>query len=433
MFMSRTTAAAFLTCAIITAPATADTTSPPAPVLVKANPGDTFAMTDFPWHLPEGRTEDVRLALGKGVLTMPWMEVTKSGKDNVTITGPELSIGDRDKTDNGGLRASDVSMQFRREDDTMFGSGLFGQVGIEMGGDVNSPGSIQLGDVEFTMTASDYDLAVEALEAGAPSGSEDMQAAMRALNLALDYGMASGKLSVMDDSEGVAFDLDVGPSTTALVFGDGRFSMETTGTKTAFAMTRPVPAEASIGRISYGFDLPTDKTDDPQPLSFGMEIGDVTVAGGIWDMMDPKAIFPRELDRFEADVTLDVLLNESMFDREARIERKLRGGDALDAVGISINSFTVDALGLDVAAKGELAMADKKPEAIDAFLSVAGLSGFMANIVKAGLVPEPQAIMVEGMAMQFGEEKDDGTLTFDITTRENMLVINDNPVAPLPK
>jgi len=105
----------------------------------------------------------------------------------------------------------------------------------------------------------------------------------------------------------------------------------------------------------------------------------------------------------------------------------------LKPVDGTLTALEFDGLGLDVSANGDVEMDGELAKDVSGFLSVSGLSEFMKNVVKAGFVPQSQAILGEGIALQFAKEEDDGSLTFDLKTDDGIIVINGNRVAPLPR
>lgn len=414
---------------------TQQSVSEPPLVLVKdtakAGVEPTFDPRDFPWDLPEGRTEDVVIPLGNAVLTMPWMDVTKDGDDFVEIIAPEITITEEaDGKTKGGATITGAELQIRRLDDTMAVSGIAEDMTIS-DGDTDEVG-IQLDGLDFTLTSSGYELAIQAMEDDADSGSDQMIEAMRALNVALDYSTSSFSMKFNTTEGGNApFDmvLSSGPSESGLRFGDGRLDMSATSKANAFSVEGPLPVEGDIGLVSYSLSMPVEEAKAPQPMQFGMEISDVSVSDTIWDMVDPQKIFPRSFDQAKLDMTMNIILKESMFDNA----RGTRGSEALVPVDVTLTALELDGLGLDVSANGEMEMSGEIPKSISAYLSVAGLSEFMANAVEAGFIPQAQAIMGEGIALQFAKEEADGSLTFDVKTDDGMVSINGNRVAPLPQ
>lgn len=391
----------------------------------------TFEPSDFPWDLPEGRTEDVVLPMGDAVLTMPWMEVTQDGDDFVEIVTPEIRIADNTGDENDGDAViKDAELQIRRLDDTMAVSGFAKSI-IISDGNTEDVG-IQFDGMEFTLTSSDYELALQAMEDDAESGSDQMIEAMRAVNVALDYSMKSFGMKINSTEGGNApFDMVVssGPTESSLRFGDGRLDVSAKTTENAFTVNGAIPVEGEIDLVSYNLSMPVEASPSPQPMQFAMEIGNVSVSDVIWSMFDPKKIFPRTFDQAKIDMTMNVILKDSMFDNA----RGSRGSEALEPVDVSLTALELNGLGLDVSARADMEMNGEIPKSVSAFLSIAGLTDFMANAVEAGFVPQSQAIMGEGIALQFGKEEADGSLTFDVQTDDGMVTINGNPVAPLPQ
>jgi len=389
----------------------------------------TFAVEDFPWGLPEGRTEDVMLPFGKAVLTMPWMEVEKDGDDLVIITTPEMAISkDEDGETEVGLQLDDAELQVRRVGDAMAIAGFAKELVIGETSEVrmNAEG------FEFSLTSRGHELAIEAIKADAEAGSDQVIEAMRALNFAVDYSAKSARVVTADpDGDNVPynFNLSSGPLESGFVFGDGRIEITAESTKNVFAVDGPIPVDGEIGLLSYGFSMPVEASESAQPMDFGFEVSDVSVSDTIWNLADPKKIFPRALDQAKFNMAMNVILKDSMFDSK----RRGPGADLLKPVDGTLTALEFDGLGLDVSANGDVEMDGELAKDVSGFLSVAGLSEFMKNVVKAGFVPQSQAILGEGIALQFAKEEDDGSLTFDLKTDDGIIIINGNRVAPLPR
>lgn len=402
-----------------------------APLVLVKEAVPTFSLEDFPWDLPEGRTENVTLPLGKAVLTMPWMEVEKDGKKSVTINTPELVISrDFAEGTHEGLILKDAEMIVRQLKDTMAASGFAKSLAIA-GTDDDGPRALMEG-FEFALTSSGYEPVIAAFENDADSGSDEVKSAMRGLNFAVDYSVKSSRIDFSDSGSGsIPFDVELssGPSDSSVTLGDGRLGFAVKGVDTSFSANGPIPVEGEIGLISYDLSMPTEASDAVQPMQFGFEFGDVVLSDTIWALADPKKIFPRDFKIAKIDTTLDVILNSSMFDNVQRGG----GAETLEPVAVTLSALELDGLGLDVSANGDVEMNGEIPKSISAYLSVAGLSEFMANVVKAGFVPQSQAILGEGIALQFANEEDDGSLTFDVKTEDGMVTINGNRVAPLPQ
>jgi len=426
------------------APAFADSDAAdlaPHPLLVKeAQDGDavgTFALKDFPWNLPEGETKNVSVPLGEAFLTMPTMTVKKDGDSSVTLSAPELVVSkDSGLSVDGGMMASDVTILIERRDDTMVADGTFAMIEFGDGDAGEAKGQFQ--GLEFTFIASDYELTLAAMEADEKAGSKAMREAMGALDFSLDYAVKSTAVVIesneaTDAGPSVDLVLTTGPSDTSILFGDGRLGLSAKGLDSALSVSAPMPIQAAIGLMSYSFSMPIEASPDPQNMTVAVEIDDVTVSDLVWNMIDPQQVFPRSVERLQTEIDFNVILNESMFDAAGRESRTRSGGRAMDPVDVSLSALEFKGLGLDVSGKGDVAMDGELLKDVSAFLSIAGLSEFMINAVKAGFLQQPQAIMAEGLALQFAEEKDDGSLIFDVDTQEGMIVINEKPVVPLPK
>ncbi len=423
---------AAVTAAFFMAPAIGnaeDHSAAPSVLVKETQPG--LKLKDFPWNLPEGRTNDVSIPVGALVLTMPWMDVEKNGADFVTINAPKLVVSnDSDIDVYDGPTLTDIEVLVRRSGEAMVTSGIAKTI---RSASIREDGpQVAMDGFEFDLTSRGHELVIAAAENDAKFDSDETQSALRALNFALDYAVASSRITVADArNDELPFDLILssGPSVSSIIFGDGRMDLSAQVNKSEFQANGPLPVQGDIGVISYQVSMPMEASDAAQQMQFGFELSDVTLSDTIWRLFDPQEVFPRAFERVKIDAALDVILKDSIFDGAGRAANR----ETIEPVATRIKALEIDGLGLDVSGNADVEIANELPKDVTAYLSVTGLSQFMANVVKAGFVPQSQAILAEGIALQFSEEQADGSLSFDVKTQNGIVTINGNRVAPLPR
>lgn len=405
------------------------------PLVLAKETVPTFEVENFPWDLPEGRTEDVTLPFGKGLLTMPWMEVEKANENSVIINTPELMIFGEVDGEEPLVALKDTEMMVRRLGDAMAVSGYAEHLVVDGKDDARA----ELNGFEFALTSKGYEPTIAAMKAGDDFDSDEVQSAFGLLALSFDYTVKSSNLNFSNSDRGgipnkVA--TTSGPAEGSLVLGDNRLNLSAKTTENTFAIDGPLSTEGEIKLVSYDLSTPTKGSEEEQDIQIGFELSDLKLDDMLWALVDPKDIFPKELKTIKVKFSLDAILHDRRIDK---IGQRTEHSDLprLQVTRSKLTAFEFVGLGLDLSANADVEMEGEqlrpRPKSITASLSVAGLSEFMANAVKAGLLPQSQAILGEGIALQFAKEKADGSLTFDVTTEDGLVSINGNRVAPLPR
>lgn len=415
-------------------------------IFVKETP-TTLELADFPWGLEEGRTENVRLVFEQEVpgpesdepmvvsyaLTMPWIDVEKDGDDKITLTMDEqlLTMSFVADTDtplefNMDMLYDGLTATFERDGERM----VFAATADGMTMEMSSPQAEEEG-VDFT-----YKLAGKGLSIEGEGAAEQNFADIRALDISYDYTLDSMTMDIAAGGEGMGgeeFNMvgEFGETTSSALIRDGRMETDAVVNGIDFEMTAPMPIAFSAEKMAMAVGMPTEPSPKPQDIKYLIDLQNIELSDEIWGMADPTEAFPRNLARAVIDLDMQAMMMVSIFDPEAMAEAEASGMPPMIPTGVTINSIAFDGLGLKVDAKGEGALKGTTPEG-EAYVTVKGLSDFVASAMKAGMFGEQEAMMVEGMAGQLGKEGDDGELIFDIKTDGAMLNINGAPVMPIP-
>jgi len=397
--------------------------------------------------LEEGTSKNVRMTFDQAIpvpeeegetvdltyeITLPSLEVEKDGDDEVTITFPDdYSIvmkfnadGEDIQIDMEGTAENQV-MTFIRDGDRMKYSGTADAYSIA----VTSPQAAEEG-VDFLFTMGGKGLSIE----GAGAAEQDWTD-IQTLDVSYDYTMDGINFAAKgsDESSGEQFEMSgaSGSLNASGQIGQGRIEGSSEMNDFDLTISQPLPIEVSIGKLSTDLGIPTDPSPKPQDIKYLIGAEDIVLDDFIWGMIDPNEAFPRDLKRVMIDFEMQAMLMVSLLDPEALAEMESSGVPPMIPTGVQIKSIAFDGLGLTVDATGEGALKGTQPEG-EAFVSVKGLSDFVASGVKAGLFGDQESMMIEGMAGQLGKEGDDGELIFDIKTDGAMLNINGAPIMPIP-
>ena len=403
-------------------------------------------LKDFPFGLEEGTSKNVRMSFDQEiaipeedesvklsyVVMMPSLDVEKDGDDIVSIKFPKeykLTMttnveGDDFQMDMAGLTDNQV-MTFERDGDRMKYSGSADGFSAT----VTSPQAAENGiDFVFEMSGRGF---VMAGEGAAEQDYTDIQT----LDISYDYTMDSMSFAATGegDEPGQQFEMSGKSGTLAASgqIGKGRVEGESEINGFDFSVSQPLPIKASVGKLSTGFGMPTDPSPKPQDIKYLIGAEDIVLDDFLWGLMDPNEAFPRDLKRLVIDLEMKAMMMVSLFDPEAMAEIESSGVPPLIPTTATIKSIAFDGLGLKVDATGEGALKGTQPEG-EAYVSVKGLSDFVASAVKAGMFGDQESLMIEGMAGQLGKEGDDGALIFDIKTDAGMVNINGAPIMPIP-
>ena len=414
-------------------------------ILVKETPTE-IDMKDFPFGLEEGKSENVRMTFDQEIvipeeddamkisytITMPTLEVQKDGDDKVSIIFPDdytvtmaMDIeGDEIQIDMEGV-AENQQMTFERDGDRMTYTGTSDAFSLA----VSSPQAKEEGvDFLFSMAGKGLDLK------GAGASEQDWTD-LQNLDISYDYTMdeISYDVTATGEQEGQEFEMtgEAAEIAASGLIGEGRLEGSTSATGMTMVVSKPMPIEVKVGKLASDIGMPTEPSPKPQDIKYLISAEDVVLDDFLWSMMDPQEAFKRELNKVVIDIEMKAMMMVSLLDPAAMAEAEMSGMPPLLPTGAKINSISFDGLGLNVDATGEGALKGTQPEG-NAYITVKGLSDFVAGAKKAGMFGDQEAMMIEGMAGQLGKEGDDGELIFDIETDGAMLNINGAPVMPIP-
>jgi len=414
-------------------------------VLVKETPTE-LEMSDFPFGLEEGKFDNVRMTFDQEIMvpeedaslsmvytiTLPTLEVEKDGDDKVTIMFPsEYTVsmttdieGDALQIDMEGV-SEDQVMTFERDGDRMAYTGSAGAFGLK----ITSPQAAEEG-VDFVVNMSGKGLNIK----GAGAAEQDWTD-MKNLDISYDYTMDEIGYEVLASGEepDQQFEMtgEAAEVSASGLIGEGRIEGSTEASGMTFNVSKPLPIEASIGKLSSEMVMPTEPSPKPQDMKYLIAAEEVVLDDFIWSMMDPQGAFKRELNKVVIDLEMQAMMMVSLLDPAAVAEAEMSGMPPMIPTSAKINSISFDGLGLNVDATGEGELNGTQPQG-NAYVTVKGLSDFVAGAREAGMFGDQEAMMIEGMAGQLGKEGDDGELIFDIETDGAMLNINGAPVMPIP-
>ena len=179
----------------------------------------------------------------------------------------------------------------------------------------------------------------------------------------------------------------------------------------------PVPVSGTADKITGAMSVPVNKTDGPTDASMAMNIQGLAVNEALWAMIDPGTQLPRDPANLELDINADLANLIDLLNIEMLTSAMDAGETPLALHGLTLNSFSLDAVGAAVAAKGAFTFDNDDLETFGGFpapdgaidIEIDGANGLIDKLVGMGLLPEDQAMgarMMMGLFAMPGDGED---------------------------
>ena len=482
--MTSAAAVAALACALLgpqiasaKGPVTLDAPAAPALVLAKVPEGKRIEFSAFPWDLQEGRTENPVMTYTQEIpgneemgqepgsitytVAMDWIEVEKDGDDAATVrfSPDQVVIFDAQGGSEGESMSFEVDVtmpgnefRFTREGELTKYEG--GADGFTMNVDTPEALAEQGGKLRYDVVAEDI-----AIKGEGTTGMDLSNLAEADARYEYEVGSMTLEFDVMPppktdeeiaeieamNKEFEEMGLDpistepeppvVGKGTMGRLvatggIGGGVIEGTNEASDVRFEIAQPMPFEVGMKSMKTDVAFPTAPAEEPQDVRYMFSMEGIELSEGVWAMMDPEEALPRELNRLVVDLGMKMMVMKPLLDPQAMAQSDPMGPPPMMPTAVTINEIAFDGLGLTVDAEGEGDMTGAEGPGGQALISVGGFEDFIKNAQNAGMFGEMEAAMAQGMAAQFGEEKD-GKLVFDVKTEDGMIVVNGTPVAPL--
>lgn len=202
-----------------------------------------------------------------------------------------------------------------------------------------------------------------------------------------------------------------------------------TGLAMDFAIIgQPFPPVAfEIAEASSRIAFPLLASDDPQDIRLATRLTGVAIGEGLWSMIDPAGVLPRDPATVELDATLTGVINEDLADPEAMARLEASGGQPGELRSARLDRLLLSIAGATLTGDGRALFdnATAPPRAAGQIdLQLVGANALIDNLVKIGMIPEDQAMgaqMMLGMFARPGSGPD--TLESTIELREDGSVL----------
>lgn len=398
-------------------------------------------------------------------LSAPGMEVVSSGDGtkrtdkstapNLTVTVDKIDLADDpDLTNVGSVTFTDTVSETATDDGKTYTStGTSAKVAFAA--DVTQPdGSFK---ADGTIDAVSADGAITLPEGGISNFADNMAAALKsgmAMNGTVKFGQAQFKFdfsqAAKDDvpaSQGSATGSSATTEVTFRMAENGLgYQGATTGVDASITDSQmPAPVAYKLDSGTFDVQFPLAKSDTPAPFKVAYSLGNLTLADSVWDLFDPSKKLPRTPANLDLDVTGLAKVNKDLLDPatlepaatdpagttdpatgtapsvappgEPADAATADAGMPVDPTEITINNFSLDAVGAKVSAEGALKAPDggtiQTPVGtVNARLE--GVNGLIDALTAMGLVPPEQ---VQGFRMMLAMFAKPGEGT-DVLTSE---------------
>jgi hypothetical protein len=169
----------------------------------------------------------------------------------------------------------------------------------------------------------------------------------------------------------------------------------------------PIPLFAQMAQSGLQLRTPVIKSDDPQDFKLAFNMTDLTMSDIIWAMFDPAGQLPRDPATFALDLSGKAKVLSDPFDAEAVQQAATTGAYPAEVEALTINRLTLDAVGAQVEATGDIAFDNTDKVTLPGFpkpvgdinINIAGASALLDRLVAMGMLPPDQ---VMGARMMLG-------------------------------
>lgn len=234
------------------------------------------------------------------------------------------------------------------------------------------------------------------------------------------YSSGNGNMTGTGEGQDFAFSSSSQGGSAAVTMDATHLAYDLTQSKSAFTLQTaevPFPIAIAMEKIAFALDLPIAKSDQEQPFSFALTLGDFTMPEQLWGIFDPGAILPRDPASIIVDVAgkakvlfdfLDPAIAE-MLDKTQTPPGELNA--------LTINQLLVSAAGAKLTGSGDFTFDNSDLESFDglpaptgtASLQLVGANGLIDRLIQMGLMSDDDAMgarMMMGMMAVPGDGED---------------------------
>lgn len=241
------------------------------------------------------------------------------------------------------------------------------------------------------------------------------------------YSIGAGQYDFNIDADGESASGNVSSESTALSVAanyDGMvYESESTGIAVNMSVPEelPFPIEASMSTFGFVMDVPLSQDNAPRDFELGLEMRDLSVGDGLWNLIDPGEILPRDPATLALNLTGSVTPFFDFMDPE-QAEAAAMSDMPGEIHDVTLNDLTLRVAGAEVMGDGAFTFDNTDYQTIPgmprpegrADFRINGVNGLIDKLIQMGLVPEDQAMMPRMMLGMFATPVGDDQLTSTI-------------------
>lgn len=317
-------------------------------------------------------------------------------------------------------------------------SSTYSVASVDMAFDVKDPE----GDGTFIANVTMSDLAGTSTgNGGGLMSLQDVPTMLKnglATQFSTTYGATTFDMSFKEATENFAANgkLDGGALALAISPEQMTYQVSQSGLNvTATGSEIPLP-EVTLGlaETAFTFLIPVEQSEGPKPFALGVELRDLTVADGLWNMLDPGTVLPRDPATITLNLAGTLKWLVDIMDEEAMVDTDMPA----ELYALSISDVLIKAAGASIAAEGSFTFDNTDLITFGGLpapngkvnLTLNGANGLLDNLVKMGLVPADDANgikLMSGAFLRAGSGEDE--LTSEITvTPDGTVSANGIPI-----
>ncbi|WP_084860854.1 DUF2125 domain-containing protein [Salibaculum halophilum] len=187
----------------------------------------------------------------------------------------------------------------------------------------------------------------------------------------------------------------------------------------------PFPVEAALSTFEFTFDVPLSQSLEPQDFELGMELRDLTVGDGLWNIFDPGEALPRDPATVALNLTGEVIPLFDFMDPQQAQQAAMSDLPAEIHAAV-LNELVLRVAGAEVTGDGAFTFDNSDLQTIpgvprpegQADFRMVGVNGLIDKLIQMGLIPEQQAAAPRMMLGMFATPVGDDELTSTIEINE---------------
>ncbi|RVT82157.1 DUF2125 domain-containing protein [Rhodobacteraceae bacterium CCMM004] len=239
------------------------------------------------------------------------------------------------------------------------------------------------------------------------------------LDVSGGYRHGGGTFTVAGDGPDGRFDFSSVSGGGSLSFAAGPAGLTYAGESTNVAVEvsaddMPVPSvQAEMSEAGFGLTMPVQQSEEAQPFDLRVSLDGLTVSEGVWALVDPSGLLPRDPATLRLDLGGMARITADLSDpatMDAPVPPAELDSLSLDDLTLSIAGAALTGSGsftFDHGSFGMFGPMGTPTGGID--LTLAGGPALIDRLVQIGVVPEDQAAMARmmlGMFARPGEAPD---------------------------